>query len=52
MADFTPHPEYDKLPEAIRGDVTEKEFAWMTDWQRERLTDDFCCPEPDEEEGE
>ena len=49
MAGYTPHPDYESLPEAIRHDVTDEEFAWMTDEQRENVMDDFCCPEPEED---
>ncbi len=52
MADYTPHPEYEKLPEAIKAEISDKEFAWMLDSQRDRLMDDFCCPEPDNDDEE
>lgn len=44
---FHHHPDYDKLPEAVKAYVTAKAYAWMTDPERQRLLDDMCYPEPD-----
>jgi hypothetical protein len=44
---FTHHPDYDGLPDAIKAIVTPKEYAWMSNQQRVDLLMDIC--EPDEE---
>lgn len=41
------HPGHEKLPECIKQAVTEKEYSWMSDAQRNRLQDEFCMPEPE-----
>lgn len=41
--------EYDALPEAIKGSVTIREFAWMDPGRRARLHEDFTMPEPTED---
>ena len=46
-AGFTHHPDYDALPEAIKAAVTAREYAWMSDLQRDNITADMT--EPDEE---
>lgn len=38
---------YDALPEAIKGMVTENEYRWMTEDQRQDLQADLTQP-PDE----
>lgn len=42
---FTPHPDYDSLPDAIKLSVTPKEFSWMTDQQRANLITECCDPD-------
>jgi hypothetical protein len=42
---FTPHPEYDDLPDVIKVAVSPKEFAWLTDSQRTSLIADLCTPD-------
>lgn len=42
---FTPHPEYNDLPDTIKAAVSPKEFAWLTDIQRADLTNDLCTPD-------
>lgn len=44
-ADYTNHPEYDKLPEVLQQYFTPKEFAWMTDQDRTRIVEDMCYPD-------
>ena len=45
MNNYTPHPDYDKLPESIKVLYTEKEHAWLTNDTRQRLIEDHCYPE-------
>ena len=49
MSNFTSHPDYDKLPEAIKMEISDEEFAWMNDERRAHIVDEFCCPEPEED---
>jgi len=42
---FTPHPDYDLLPEAIRHTMTPEEFACMPDEERSRIVEDHCYPD-------
>ena len=44
-ANFTMHPDYDDLPDAIKAAVSPKDFAWLTDSQRAELIIDFCTPD-------
>ena len=37
MSSYTPHPDYDSLPESIKAVVDPKSYAWMTDEQRADL---------------
>jgi len=46
------HPDYDRLPPAIRAHVSAQEHLWMGAAAREHLIEDFCCPEPDEDPDE
>jgi len=41
---YTPHPDYDELPDCIKYLYTEKEFAWLGDFGRSRLLETECCP--------
>lgn len=41
------HPEYRELPAGIKTAVSEKEYSWMSEGQRQRLQDEFCMPEPE-----
>ena len=43
------HPDYDRLPEAIKSVVTPKEFAWLGDEGRETILDDACYPDIEED---
>ena len=45
MENYTPHPDYDKLPECIRHTYTQKEFAWLGDDDRNRILETECYPE-------
>ena len=44
-ANYTPHPDYDKLPLSIRNKYTEKEYAWLGQLERDRLLERECYPE-------
>lgn len=44
-----PHPAYHRLPTSIRAHVSAEEHLWMGERQRDRLMEEFCCPECDEE---
>lgn len=46
---FTPHPDYDGLPEPIKVLYTPSEYAWMSDEQRRTLVEDECLPEVEED---
>ncbi len=46
---YTPHPDYDKLPASIRAEVGPKAYAWMGSKQRTKLEEDFCNPEVEED---
>ena len=37
--------EYDALPEAVKMNVTKKEFAWMPPHRRAVITDEITLPE-------
>lgn len=37
--------QYDRLPAVVQGHVTRKEFAWLDNEQRHRLSEDFTEPE-------
>lgn len=39
------HPDYEKLPEAIKAQVSEKEYAWLPESDRQRVVDEFTMPE-------
>lgn len=41
--------DYDALPEIIRGMVTRKEYAWMSDDQKCNLIEDCTTPDDVEE---
>lgn len=41
-------PEYDELPEAIKANVTLKEYLNMGDKGRKNLIEDLTTPEPDD----
>ncbi len=38
-------PEYDRLPESIKAQMTEKEFCWLSDAEKRNITDEFTMPE-------
>lgn len=38
-------PRYDKLPAAIKADMSEKEFCWLSDAEKEGLVDQYVYPE-------
>ena len=38
---------YDRLPVVIQANVTRKEYAWLSDEQRDNLFDDFTEPSGD-----
>lgn len=42
---FTPHPDYDNLPDAVKQGITAQEYAWMNDKQRETLIERECLPD-------
>jgi hypothetical protein len=39
---------YDALPEVIRGHITRKEYAWLSDEQKQNLVEDMTTPEDPE----
>lgn len=43
------HPDYEKLPEAIKAQVSEKEYAWLPESDRQRVVDEFTMPEATED---
>jgi len=43
------HPDYDNLPEAIKADITRKEYAWMPDELRNNLERDMTTPDYEED---
>ena len=45
MADYQKHPDYKDLPESIKKNCTEKEFAWLGNADRQRLLEVETCPE-------
>ena len=44
MNNYTSHPDYDELPDCIKYLYTEKEFAWLGDFDRNRILELECCP--------
>jgi len=46
---YTPHPDYDQLPEAIKSSLTPKEYAWLPDEERNNLQDEMTLPEVEED---
>ena len=45
---FKPHPDYQKLPEAVKAVYTPKEYAWLDDESRRNLIEDMTLPEVEE----
>jgi len=43
------HPDYAKLPETIKQSVTEKEYCWLSDSEKQRMVDEFTMPEATED---
>lgn len=43
--------QYDNLPEIIRESLTRKEYAWMTDAQKQNLVQEMTEPDDDAEDG-
>ena len=39
--------EYEALPEAVKMAVTQQEFRWMGQANRDRLMQDLCEPDPE-----
>ena len=46
---FTPHPDYNNLPEGIKSSISPKEYAWMPDDLRKDLQKDMTLPEVGED---
>jgi len=46
---YTDHPDYERLPEAIKAYISPKEYAWMSDEERRNLQEDMTMPEPQED---
>ena len=46
---YTPHPDYDALPEAIKATFTEKEYSWLSDEERNNLQRDMTMPDVEED---
>lgn len=42
---YEDHPDYERLPAAIRLLYTPKEYAWLPDDKKATLTTDECMPE-------
>jgi hypothetical protein len=42
------HPDYENLPESIKMAVSEKEFCWLSELEKQQLQDDFCMPQVEE----
>ena len=42
-------PRYDKLPAAIKADMSEKEFCWLSDAEKDGLVDQSVYPEQTED---
>jgi hypothetical protein len=42
---YTPHPDYQNLPEGIKADLSEKDYAWLDDESRRNLIRDMTNPE-------
>jgi len=49
LNNFEPHPDYDGLPESIKAMYTEKEYAWLGNFDRDRLLETETCPEPEDD---
>ncbi|MEN6440932.1 MAG: hypothetical protein ABFD97_20370 [Syntrophobacter sp.] len=47
---YTIHPDYQQLPEAIRHKVSPKEYSWMLQDGRGRLIESECYPDADMED--
>ncbi len=48
MRDQSPlDTSYDRLPVVIQANVTRKEFAWLSNEQRDSLVEDFTEPSGD-----
>jgi len=47
--DFTPHPDYERLPQCLKHVYGPREFAWMPNMARERLIESECYPEVPED---
>ncbi len=49
MDSWVPHPDYDKLPEAIKVTISERDYACMPDEERRNLQQDMTMPEYEED---
>ncbi len=38
-------PRYDKLPASVKADMSEKEFCWLPEAEKEGLVDQYVYPE-------
>ena len=43
------HPDYDRLPQVIKAQITPEEFAWLLNFGRDNLYEQICYPEPTED---
>jgi len=46
---FTDHPDYKDLPQPIKSIYSPKEYAWLGDKQREKIIENECYPEPQDD---
>lgn len=46
---YESHPEYKNLPEDVQRYITPEEHAWMLQWGRDRLIEDLCYPEREDD---
>ena len=47
---YSVHPDYSKLPEGSRRDISAKDFTCMPDHERVAFTLGSCDPDPDYED--
>lgn len=44
-------PQYASLPEVLRGMVPEREYAWLSDAQKQSFVEDMTEPDADSTDG-
>lgn len=46
---YSMHPDYERLCDSFKGVISPKEYAWMSDYERDSISDRLCYPECEED---